>query len=309
VPAEIVEAYTRLFRGRGDCYGAWDGFCVKEPLTPAHFEAHLTTGPFIGVYPAFNVDGVTMTSWGCVDIDGKDHRLTEDEWDWDAMWRVASNLQTVLCVKGIPAYIEQTRNGYHVWVFPEDPYVEAVTMRRALQAACKAIGYSPKEVNPKSEHLGPTQVGNMVRLPYYGYLVEPKYERMMVDDTNLFYDLDHFLRIAECAAKDDLESVARLYQPKATTHTVNPEAGLEAQNILQMCSGKTFTVWRDGPLPGSDRSNTLVKLAYLAREDGLTAQAAYTIVKTADERWAHKFENRADGQEQLIKIVERAYAK
>ena len=175
-----VDAFVKVFRGRGDVYGSAKGFCVKEPLTRTVFERHLeSTDPadHIGVYCMVG----TNCSWGCIDIDGKDFPIVpisgDTTWDWPTMLTLAKNLQTVLAVKNITAHIEKTKNGYHVWVFPEEPLVPARAMRRALMAACVAIGYDPKEVNPKAEgpRPGTKGYGNFVRLPYGGINnAEPK---------------------------------------------------------------------------------------------------------------------------------------
>jgi len=61
-----------------------------------------------------------------------------------------------------------------------------------------------------------------------------------------------------------------------------------------------------GPLEGSDRSNTLVRLAYRFRADGLMPQEALTLLIEADKKWG-KFHDREDGIIHLESIVMKVY--
>jgi len=332
---DLLKRFVEAFRGRSDVYGDARGFCRNEQLTVDVFERHLTsTNPedHIGVYCMLG----TECSWGCIDIDGKDFQRVvpcdnceetdehecwidgemygpSSEHDWERMWALARNLKTILGARQIAAHIERTKNGYHVWVFPEDPTVSAATMRRALMAACVALSYDPKEVNPKAEgpRPGTKGYGNFVRLPYGGALADASYmvrrQRVMVDGLEASIWLEDFLDNLVRTPTFRLEAVAKLWTPPAPPQAVvDFEAGKEVEKILPMLDGKTWTVWHDGPLPGSDRSTTLAKLAYLCAERGITATQAAAVVKSADERWG-KFHLRDDCDEQLARFIERAY--
>lgn len=294
---DLVDRYLTLFRGRGDCYGSWSGGCVKEPLTRRQFEQHLTEGPFIGVYPLVS----DHVSWGCIDIDGKDFGH-----DWTEMFTLARNLTTVLRVKDVYAHTERTANGYHLWVFPDTTLVPAKHMRRALMAACKAIGYDPKEVNPKQEKA--VGVGNYVRLPYYGALAcgTPE-DRYLVDAEGLALDLVEALAVLEHGktSATALASLSELYVPPTQTYAVNMNNTVANTGIL---TGREWTIWRDGPSEGSDRSGTLVRLARLLLERGIPPNDIFPILKSADERWG-KFYMRKDCDEQLAAIIERMAGK
>lgn len=317
---DLIDRFVKVFRGRSDVYGSAKGFCVKEQLTEAVFERHLmtrNTENHIGVYCMVG----DMCSWGCIDIDGKDFPLSEshvdappDVWDWDRMFRLALNLKTVLGVKGVPAHVERSKNGYHVWVFPMEPLVSAATMRRALMAACTALSYDPKEVNPKSEgpRAGTKGYGNFVRLPYGGagidLMVNPP-NRVMVNPTGDTYGLANFLgRIErERAHTADLEAIAKLWTPPPAPSTeIDYEAGLDAAPIIKLLDGLSYTVWENGPLPGSDRSTTLARLGHLCAERGITANQCFAVLKSADERWG-KFHLRDDCDDQLARFVQGAY--
>lgn len=309
--SDLIQQFTKLFRGRGDVRGSWHGRCIREPLTAEHFEKHLTSdsdSDWMGVYPHLGSAGC---SWGCIDIDGKDFRVHADidMWDWPGMHELASNLVAALAYKNVHGHIEQTRNGYHVWIFPTDMVVPAETMRRALMAACVVCQYRPNEVNPKQEHLPAGKVGNYVRLPYYGALNADNPDRYFVDATTSAQTLTQFLETVQTTATTDLEETSLLWTPPTVVHEVDTNAGLDAASCVALLDGLSHTIWRDGPLEGSDRSSTLAHLAHLCSERGLTQQQAYTVIVSADLRWG-KFqpEGRADAEEQLLAITERAYA-
>jgi len=73
-----------------------------------------------------------------------------------------------------------------------------------------------------------------------------------------------------------------------------------------MISPYTYTIMDKGPLEGSDRSNTLVRLAYRFRADGLMPQEALTLLIEADKKWG-KFHDREDGIIHLESIVMKVY--
>jgi len=294
---DVVERYISLFRGRGDCYGSWQGGCIKEPLTRRQFEHHLTNGPFIGVYPLVS----DRVSWGCIDIDGKDFGH-----NWPEMWTLARNLTVMLRVKDVYAHVERTRNGYHLWVFPTTALVPAAHMRRALMAACKAIGYDPKEVNPKQEKA--VGVGNYVRLPYYGAInCGIPEDRYFVDAEGLALDLVEALAVLEHGktTPEALASLAELWQPPQAMRSINTNNTFAN---TAMMTGREWVIWRDGPSEGSDRSGTLVRLARLMLERGVGADDVFPILKSADERWG-KFYLREDCDEQIASIIERMGSK
>lgn len=290
---DTVEQFVNAFRGRGDAYGSWAGGCVRSPLTRRQFEQHLTSGPYIGVYPLI----ADKVSWGCIDIDGKDFHF-----EWHAMWTLAQNLTTMMRVKDIHAHIERTANGFHLWIFPTVPLVPASHMRRALMATCKAIGYDPKEVNPKQESA--TGLGNYVRLPYYGSLIHgTPNDRHFVDEQGAPIDIDQALANIETSrtTPEALAALAALWQPPARSTTINTHTTHFDPSLL---TDKERMVWRDGPANGYDRSSTLVRLARLMLERGVEPDEVFPVLKSADERWG-KFYMRTDGDDQLIAIIER----
>jgi hypothetical protein len=71
----------------------------------------------------------------------------------------------------------------------------------------------------------------------------------------------------------------------------------------------TLKMFMEGPnLAVVDRSNTLVRLAYRLRSDGVPPELAYGIIRSADMQWG-KFYDREDGEMQLTKIIEDVYGE
>jgi hypothetical protein len=287
-----VATFLRLFRGRGDAYGTWHGTAVRERVTPEMFRRHLTSTRPDDWFGIYNVIG-DRCSWGCVDIDIKDLPL-------------ASNIRLSLQRQGIPAWIEATTRGYHVWVFPADALVDADTMRRALHAACHAIGYQPKEIFPKQTRVAGCGLGNYVRLPLNGALAAPRLR------TTRRFCGNPALRTMDRqrAATADLEHVAaQLPRPQHVDIIVDVEAGVEFEETIQQVGGVAYRLWRDGPRSGRDRSNTLYQLAHRLREADVDPATALAVVGSADQRWGKRFADRGpQGEDILRNIVTRTYA-
>lgn len=301
---ETVELFVRLFRGRGDARGSWNGPALREPVTPEHFHRHLSSPDERDWFGSYNVIG-TMCSWGCIDIDTDDHPL-------------ACNIRGALAVKGITSWIEQTTRGYHVWVFPADPLVEAATMRRALTAACFAVGYSPKEVFPKQTKVSSGGLGNFVRLPYNGYWSHGEHvPRMIVGHVTycaqygdgafhaLLTEMD-----AKRASTSRLSELAELLPcPQPVGVSVDMQGEVHEEEVVAGLGGLAYTIWRDGPLPGSDRSTILVHLARLLAEQDMPPQDAFAVLASADRRWGKRFLDRGSAGEDIVRrIIEKAYA-
>ncbi len=294
---QSLALFIELFRGRGDAYGSWDGGCVHQKLTEQTFNRHLNGEELIGVYPHVYIQDGWKCVWGCTDIDLP---------DLDA----AANIKTAFAMKGIPSWIERTRKGYHVWVFTEHGSIATTgTMRKAFLAVHQAINYPAKEVNPKQEDPG-KGYGNYVRLPYPNGFNEPIPEnRYMLDDNEKplsFMDFISAIRQSGRASLEILAGVAELYKEPPKRHVVIDHISEDVSQLLKVLPRAAFIYWQNGPLDGRDRSTTLVRLAHLVEQSGLTATDAFAILKSADLRWG-KFHLRGDGDEQIMKIVLHVY--
>jgi len=289
--SELVKDFAQLFIGRTDAHGSWEGGCIKEEVTPSKYLKHLWGQEYIGIYPM--LDDSTVW-WGCSDID-------VDDIDQ------ARNIQLALKLKSIESWVERTVKGFHIWVFANEP-VSARVMRRALLAAHSAVKVPAKEINPKQEEA--SGYGNYVRLPYPGDLFEPMGTRFVIDSADKPMPLDIFITEAmRCRVTEgQLIPLANMYVPKQSLNFVGNNSSIPvdiAKSILRPYSLKMFL---EGPLPDSDRSGTLVRLAYRLRSDGLTAEIAYGIIRSADIRWG-KFYLREDGDMHISKIIADVYGE
>ena len=285
-----VEVFMELFKGRNDAYGTWEGGSVKSDVAYSTFARHLYGQELVGIYPL--TDNSTVM-WGCTDID-------VDEID------LALNLKTAFDVKGIKSFVEKTRRGYHVWVFAND-WIPAPIMRRAFLSAHEAVKIPAKEVNPKQEEA--TGLGNYVRLPYPNGINEMPENRYVLSEATLEpVSLKSFLTEAmETRTNINLlRPLAELHKPRKRASLDVTSIRLDVQEALDYVSPYVATVWRNGPVGNLDRSNILCLLVHKMREYGTPMNHAYTILVDADKRWG-KFHNRADGIEQLVKIVEDIY--
>lgn len=286
---DVVELFATLFAGRTDAYGTWEGGCERKPVTQSLYMKHLWGQEHVGIYPLTDDD---MVVWGCADIDIPDI----DQ---------ARNIQMAFAVKGIDSWVERTIKGFHVWVFA-DRKVPAATMRRALLVAHSVAHAPAKEINPKQERAH--GLGNYVRLPYPGALMEPSAVRYMLHNDDSPISLQQFVREAyESRAKlAQLQPLADLWKPRRPAEFIATGETLTFEVVKAMLSPYSLRIYMEGPLEGADRSTTLVRFAYKLRADGHTPEMAYAILRSADARWG-KFWARDDGQEHLTKIISDVY--
>lgn len=289
---QLVDDFVTLFRGRGDCYGSWDGGCVREPLTRQHFREHLNDGPHIGVYPAIPHLGRTLCVWGCTDIDYDGP---------DDAWLLHDALEQV----NIKSWVERTRRGYHVWVFT-DELVLARDMRRMLLAAHVVTELNPKEVNPKQEELAKGQVGNYVRLPY------PRIgsgQRVIItrDGTDMPFDAFLYQAIESRTPASTIQQVASMYQPPKQQAIEYGEPNPDLWSSVRQLSVAGRAIFRDGPFEGKDRSSTLTRLVYECHQANLNPADAKRILEDADLRWGKYLTRGPSGMVELDKLLVRVY--
>jgi hypothetical protein len=164
----LLEATTRLFRGRGDVYArafAKDGqpgkvgyTLVKEPLTQELLKDHLAGKVLLGQYQLL---ADSTVYWFALDFD--------DDGDAGAVYDQATRQLDAFQEAGLQTYLEQSRSGTgcHVWGFFDSP-VPAAQVRAALK---------PLLVDASSfDRLYPVQTtvsesrpyGNLIALPFFG---------------------------------------------------------------------------------------------------------------------------------------------
>lgn len=288
---ETLRKYIDLFSGRSDCYGSWEGGCIKEPVTIDLFRNHLNGDKQIGIYPAKVVNGETVVTWGCTDIDVDDH---------DAALRI----QKAFAMKDITTWVEQTRKGYHVWLFPNKP-VNARIMREAFLVVHKVADVPPTEVNPKQIELGEGRVGNYVRLPYPN---DGSGIRTMIHADKSQIDLYNFVNDAsETKVRPaQLKVLADLWDappPISQPEVVRPSAhGIPWYKVSRMTN---WLIQNGAVDAGKDRSGQLFRLACMCSRDGLSLPEIMSVLYDCDRRWG-KYAERHDQEKQLSNIAHRA---
>lgn len=288
---DMLRKYVELFAGRTDCYGSWEGGCIKRPVTLDTFRDHLNGDTQIGIYPAKVVNGETVVTWGCTDIDVDDH---------DAALRI----QKAFGMKDITTWIEQTRKGYHVWLFPNKP-VNARIMREAFLVVHKVAEVPPTEVNPKQIELTGGKVGNYVRLPYPN---DGSGIRHMIYEDKSKIDLYNFLQDAhETKVRPmQLQLLAEMW--KAPPPIVEPETVRPSPHGIPWYKVSRMTNWliQNGAVDAhKDRSGQLFRLACMCSEDGLSLPEIMSVLYDCDRRWG-KYAERHDQEKQLSNIAQRA---
>lgn len=293
-----IDDFVTLFRGRGDCYGSDEGGCVRKPLERQTFVDHLEGKSGIGVYPAVP-SSTPFCVWGCSDIDVEDLPS-------------ARLLQRTLKTAGVMSWVERSRSkGYHVWVFAQDR-VPAEDMRRMLLAAHQVADYPAREVNPKQSDVSAHKVGNYVRLPYLGGLVDTPQRRVILDDYDTPMPLDVFVYHAmrDRTPVERIQFLASHYVPPARVAPSIDFSSLTDEDLeeaLRNTSPLARVIWKQGPLESQDRSTALMRLAHVCYRSGVTPSMCRVIVVDADKRWG-KYHLRGEaGQAEINKIVERAY--
>lgn len=298
----LVDQFATLFDGREDAWGALHGECVRSPITADLWHGHLYGKGSLGIYPL--VDG--HVHWGCTDID--------EGFD---MLALAVNVWRALKALGITSWVEKTKGkGYHVWVLlGPNVWVPAVDMRGALMLAHQLADVKPREVNPKAVELSEAKpFSNYVNLPYCQSA--PPGRRVVLDmdrSDRAPMTLRDFLGRAEASLNDPatIHAAAALYVPPPPPKTITDDAYAgDLEPLVRRLGGLAFTHFTKGPLPDlntgrTDRSTGVMRMAHLLAEDGFDAAEALALLADFDSRYG-KFGERADGLEQLRRILGRA---
>jgi hypothetical protein len=181
-----------------------------------------------------------------------------------------------------------------------------------LLVAHHVADYPAREVNPKQSDVSVSKVGNYVRLPYPKGLIETPLRRVILDDNDQPVSLQLFVSKAlESRVSPTLvSSLSAMYVPPAVVREYIPiDMNSDLEEALRYASPLARTILQHGPLEGHDRSNTLVKLAHICAESGLTPSMCHAVITEADKRWG-KFHLRGEsGLNQIVKIVEKVYRK
>jgi hypothetical protein len=155
-PLQVADYYVGLFADRRDVYSAWtpSGWRpVREPLTPEIALAGLSgTGPSISGYMI---------------APGNTSHLLAMDFDTDNGWDQGIRLASFMATNGLPAYVETSRRGSHLWCIL-DAVAPAVAIRAAARGLMQSSGLPDDphiEVRPGSDTIGEGGLGHALRLP------------------------------------------------------------------------------------------------------------------------------------------------
>lgn len=264
----------------------------RETKWLALAEGHLAGHAGIGVYP---IRGGSV-AWGCVDFDEGEHESLSH----------ALNLRELLHNMDLPTWLERSRSkGYHLWLFSE--WVSATWMRRLLLGACLAVQAPAKEVNPKAERLNDDQIGNFVRLPYFGAEHWPIHHQVIVDLMGQPIAPELFMAMALEATvpANRIEHSGRLLQPQREHRHLHEVSTGPWQDRL---NGLARTQLREGPR-NRDRSAYLMAFGHACAESGLTETEIHKAVRVADLLHTNKYAPRNDADVRYESIAQEAIAK
>lgn len=150
---ELLKAFSTAFLNRDDCYpiqteqGSY--VTIKKPLIPYMVKAHLKGVITIGAYA---LDRNSRAKWLC--FDG----------DTDEQFNSLVSLASELGKQNLPAYLEQSRRGGHLWLFT--PTLSGKHIRQFGKQLLAEYQITDKiELYPKQDKLI-TGTGSLVRLPF-----------------------------------------------------------------------------------------------------------------------------------------------
>lgn len=150
----LVEAFAATFISRSDMYPMQrqDGryVTVRKPLTSPLVESHLLGRVTLGAYA---LDPESQARWLCYDADS------------GVSWTYLQAMALALLSDEVPAYLEQSRRGGHLWLFlPTTPPVPGADARQFGRQLLETHHVENVELFPKQDRLT-TGPGSLVRLP------------------------------------------------------------------------------------------------------------------------------------------------
>jgi hypothetical protein len=155
----IADVYLATFAPRTDAYvravnRTW--IAVREPLTSAVLIEAFTRTPRVAL-SAYMLNGDSTSHVMALDVD------TEDGLG------IACRVQRVMASAGVPAYVEPSRRGAHLWCTLAGEPLQGIVLRRALRTFLAEAGVEPSpkvELRPAQDRLpGPDSLGSALRLP------------------------------------------------------------------------------------------------------------------------------------------------
>ena len=328
---DTIAGFAELFAGRTDAYGLsypddWGNKKVKAWRVPEglsrdhqHFiERHLNGEMDLGVYPmrykALGFESDWEVKWVCVDLDIAAPGKTRYDFDTtEEAMRSAIALMFTASDHNVTLWPEITTNGgVHVWGFLSD-WTVAETARNAMLWLCQQSGTPTGEVNPKQVSLpSAEQLGNFVRLPYFGGLTNSVARPIVNLDFETWFSPEVWVEdaIQELISPVAMTALASKYvPPMAPSPMPYVGEGVEVTpDWLKNLPPILKYILKDGTGKQSDRSIWLYSLAHKCQDSGLSPEDALTYLQVADDLWTGKFTNRPDAEQRYSDMVGKAYS-
>ena len=208
----VASYYVAVCAARQDAYAAWTGehwSAVREPLT-----AEVIIAAFERKKPVsgYMIDADNSTHIAALDI------------DLDDGWEIGQKVGQSMWDDGVPAYLERSRRGAHLWLFL-DRVMPAIVVRRALRSYLAKFGLdeNPKvELRPGSDRVSSDGLGHALRMPSMphqstgqrGLLCDPR------TGESFGNKLADFLLAFEDAPADRIVAAAERYHPQIDPATI-----------------------------------------------------------------------------------------
>lgn len=210
---QVAEVYAATFAGRLDAYVRWsDGWkAVREPLTAGVvIRAIAERVPISGYF----LSPDAMTHVAAIDFD-TEPGLEQSRAVGRSLW-----------ANGIPAYVEPSRRGAHLWVV-SDQRLPALAWRRALRIALAWAGVEPEpkiELRP-GERISADGLGSALRLPTMPHPATGKRYGLYhpADRHPLGESLGEMLLALDLAPHDAIDLAAAQYRPPRASHAASED--------------------------------------------------------------------------------------
>jgi hypothetical protein len=154
MPADFED----IFSGSDQSFGTWDVRRDKHPArteqgAPAEkdYSNHLLGKVGLGIVPV-RKDGTCRFGAIDIDIDTIDHKM---------LFSQVENLKLPLSV------CRSKSGGAHLYVFVQEPGVQAIRLRSVLSEWSRRLGFGGSEIFPKQNNLQDSNKGNWINLPYF----------------------------------------------------------------------------------------------------------------------------------------------
>jgi hypothetical protein len=217
---DIATVYLATFAPRTDAYAAYIGnswMAIREEITPAVVVAALTRRPMLPL-SAYMLTPESASHVLALDLD------TEDGLG------AACRVQRVMANAGVPAYVEPSRRGAHLWCTLATEPLPGIVLRRALRTFLADAGVAPSpkvELRPGQDRLpGPDSLGSALRLPTMPHpLTRQRYPMHDSSGTSLGLKLAPLLLAIDLAPAGPILAAAERWQDPTRLKTQTRQLG------------------------------------------------------------------------------------